>query len=275
MDSSSSPIIRSKLRCHRKLVKPYHVAMTIYDSSTATPRFAGGIPDNGQALFILYQTDPEGTAFLFQQFEGLQGTLCLLLLLATNTTIDGHQRHAEVDTAANHMSVHVNLGLLTFCVLVLRNGFTVTGESACASPENFDAEIGRKVARANAVQHGANIRFLEGSWYAPLGGERFDIVVSNPPYIVAGDPHLLNDGLPFEPREALTDGVLGGNGMACIRELIDGAPSHLSHGGWILIEHGYDQAVEVRELLQKAGFSGVGSWLDAAAIDRVSGGFLP
>ena len=63
--------------------------------------------------------------------------------------------------------------------------------------------------------------------------------------------------------------------MACIRELIDGAPSHLSPGGWILIEHGYDQAVEVRELLQKAGFSGVGSWLDAAAIDRVSGGFLP
>ena len=131
------------------------------------------------------------------------------------------------------------------------------------------------IARANAVQHGANIRFLEGSWYAPLGGERFDIVVSNPPYIVAGDPHLLNDGLPFEPREALTDGVLGGNGMACIRELIDGAPSHLSPGGWVLIEHGYDQAVEVRELLQKAGFSGVGSWLDAAAIDRVSGGFLP
>ena len=62
-----------------------------------------------------------------------------------------HNRNADVDTAAGQMSVHVNLGLLTFCVLGLRNGFTVTGESACASPENFDAEIGRKIARQNAV----------------------------------------------------------------------------------------------------------------------------
>ena len=62
-----------------------------------------------------------------------------------------HNRNADVDTAAGQMSVHVNLGLLTFCVLGLRNGFTVTGESACASQENFNAEIGRRIARENAV----------------------------------------------------------------------------------------------------------------------------
>ena len=78
----------------------------------------------------------------FTAAHGVEGAMARMEL---------HQRLAEVDTAANHMSVHVNLGLLTFCVLGLRNGFTVTGESACASPENFDAEIGRKIARQNAV----------------------------------------------------------------------------------------------------------------------------
>ncbi len=78
----------------------------------------------------------------FTAAHGVEGAMARMEL---------HQRHAEVDTAANHMSVHVNLGLLTFCVLGLRNGFTVTGESACASPENFNAEIGRRIARENAV----------------------------------------------------------------------------------------------------------------------------
>ena len=131
------------------------------------------------------------------------------------------------------------------------------------------------VARSNAERHSAPVRFFQGDWYAPLGAERFDLIVSNPPYVAANDPHLLNDGLPFEPQQALTDGVAGGNGLACIRTLIAGAARHLTPGGGLLIEHGYDQAVEVRALLKMAGFSGVASWRDAAEIERVSGGFLP
>lgn len=128
------------------------------------------------------------------------------------------------------------------------------------------------VARANAQRHGARVRFREGDWYAPLGDERFDIIVSNPPYVVAGDPHLQQNGLPFEPRHALTDGVAGGDGLACIRRIIDGAFGHLRSGGWLLMEHGYDQAVEVRRLLVDAGFGNVASWTDGAGIERVSGG---
>ncbi|QOQ83683.1 hypothetical protein INP81_07350 [Comamonas thiooxydans] len=79
----------------------------------------------------------------FTAEHGVSGAMAALEL---------HQRHADVDTASGQVSTPANLGLLTFCILVLRNGFTVTGESACASPENFDAEIGRKVARQNAVQ---------------------------------------------------------------------------------------------------------------------------
>lgn len=130
------------------------------------------------------------------------------------------------------------------------------------------------VARANAARHDAPVRFLEGDWYAPLGDERFDLIVSNPPYVAAGDPHLRQNGLPFEPRDALTDGLAGGDGLACIRIIIAGAHRHLSPGGELLIEHGYDQAVQVRELLDAAGFSDVGSWRDGAAIERVSGGRL-
>lgn len=129
------------------------------------------------------------------------------------------------------------------------------------------------VARSNAARHGASIRFLEGDWYAPLGAERFDLIVSNPPYVADGDPHLLLNGLPFEPQQALTDGTR--DGMACLQTLIKGAHLHLLPGGWLLIEHGYDQAVKVRDLLKSAGFAEVGSWCDNAAIERVSGGCLP
>jgi release factor glutamine methyltransferase len=129
------------------------------------------------------------------------------------------------------------------------------------------------VARSNAARHGAQIRFLEGDWYIPLGIERFDLIVSNPPYVAGGDPHLQKNGLPFEPQQALTDGT--SDGLACIKVLIEGAHSHLLPGGWLLIEHGYDQAVKVRELLGAAGFTDVGSWCDSAAIERVSGGCLP
>ena len=131
------------------------------------------------------------------------------------------------------------------------------------------------VARANAQRHAASVRFLEGDWYAPLGGERFDLIVANPPYVADGDPHLARDGLPFEPRSALTDGVAGGDGMACIDAIVAGARDHLLPGGWLLIEHGYDQAVKVRESITAAGFSEVASWRDESSIERVSGGQNP
>lgn len=132
-----------------------------------------------------------------------------------------------------------------------------------------------EVARGNASRHAAQVEFLAGSWYSPLGERCFDMIVSNPPYVQDGDPHLRQNGLPFEPQGALTDGVAGGDGLACIREIVAGAPSHLLPGGWLLIEHGYDQATRVRDLLLARGFSDVASWRDLAGIERVSGARLP
>jgi len=128
------------------------------------------------------------------------------------------------------------------------------------------------VAAANAARLAPAVRLLAGDWYAPLSGERFDLIVSNPPYVVSGDPHLALNGLPFEPQGALTDGVAGGDGLACIRAIVSGAPMHLAAGGWLLIEHGYDQAAGVQTLLRAENFSEVQSWQDLAGIDRVSGG---
>ena len=132
-----------------------------------------------------------------------------------------------------------------------------------------------EVARGNATRHGAGLRCLLGDWLAPLAGERFDLIVSNPPYVAEGDPHLTRDGLPFEPQGALTDGVAGGDGMACIAHLAAHAAVCLVPGGWLCIEHGYDQTVKTRTLLQAAGFSEVASWRDGAGIERVSGGRWP
>lgn len=131
------------------------------------------------------------------------------------------------------------------------------------------------VARSNAARLGATVRFLAGDWFAPLAGECFDLIVSNPPYVAAGDPHLTRDGLPFEPQGALTDGVSGGDGMACIAHLVAHAAAHLTPGGALRIEHGYDQAVKTRTLLLAAGFTEVDSWRDGAGIERVSGGRWP
>ena len=131
------------------------------------------------------------------------------------------------------------------------------------------------VAQANAQRHGAHVRFLAGDWYQPLERERFELIVANPPYVADGDPHLAQDGLPFEPQTALTDGVAGGDGMACIDAIVAGARDHLLPGGWLLIEHGYDQAVKVRESIAAAGFCDVASWRDESSIARVSGGRNP
>lgn len=125
------------------------------------------------------------------------------------------------------------------------------------------------VARGNAVANQARVDFLVSDWYEGISGKRFDLVVSNPPYIAAGDTHLSQGDLRFEPPDALTD---HGDGLGALRHIIDGAQARLDAGGWLLVEHGYDQAAAVRGLLSAAGFASVQSWRDLAGIERASGG---
>ncbi|MDZ7652005.1 MAG: peptide chain release factor N(5)-glutamine methyltransferase [Burkholderiaceae bacterium] len=119
------------------------------------------------------------------------------------------------------------------------------------------------VARANAQALGASLRWVASDWYEALAGH-FDLIVSNPPYVAAGDPHLA--ALACEPIDALTDHA---DGLDCLRRIVAGAPAHLRPGGWLLVEHGYDQGARVRQLLADAGLQGVRTVRDIAGHERV------
>jgi len=111
--------------------------------------------------------------------------------------------------------------------------------------------------------------FAAPGW--PLGGERFDLVLSNPPYVAEADAHLSQGDLRFEPRAAL---VAGADGLDAIRTIVRAASAHLNPGGWLLLEHGLEQDSAVRDLLAQAGLEGATSWPDLAGIARVTGGRL-
>lgn len=129
------------------------------------------------------------------------------------------------------------------------------------------------VAADNARRHElANVRFQQGSWHAALGQERFDLISTNPPYIAADDPHLAQGDLRFEPASALASGA---DGLDDIRVIVAGAPAHLIAGGWLLIEHGWDQGPAIRALLEPAGFVEVSTAVDLEHRDRVTLGRLP
>jgi release factor glutamine methyltransferase len=129
------------------------------------------------------------------------------------------------------------------------------------------------VARRNAANHQARVRFLRSDWFSALdandANDSFELIASNPPYIAAGDEHLSQGDLRFEPTGALTDHA---DGLSALRVIVDGSPRHLVPGGWLLMEHGYDQAASVRALLEAGGYTEVQSWRDLAGIERVSGG---
>ena len=126
------------------------------------------------------------------------------------------------------------------------------------------------LARRNAAAHAVALQFVQSNWFEQIEG-KFDLIISNPPYIAASDPHLMQGDLRFEPRAALTDEA---NGMMHISTIVDGAVRHLKPGGWLLVEHGYDQSAAIRALLQKSGWQQVQSWKDLAGIERVSGAVL-
>jgi release factor glutamine methyltransferase len=149
------------------------------------------------------------------------------------------------------------------------------------------------VARSNAVALGlARVEFVEGSWLEPLGGRKFDLIVSNPPYIGADEPEMASPALRFEPRGALTpDAHAPGAAaslatspagprtaasraaaLASLRAIVHSAPPHLEHGGWLLLEHGSTQAAEVARELVGRGFSHVRSHRDLAGHERMTEG---
>src|SRR4051794_14013851 len=128
------------------------------------------------------------------------------------------------------------------------------------------------VAARNVALHAAyNVELRAGSWFKPVAGLRFDLIVSNPPYVAEDDPHLREGDLRFEPQVAL---IAGSNGLTALNIIIAGAPRHLKSGGWLLVEHGYDQSDAVANLLRAGEFGEVLVRDDLAGISRVAAGRL-
>jgi release factor glutamine methyltransferase len=124
------------------------------------------------------------------------------------------------------------------------------------------------VARENAERLAARVKFVESDWFSNVEGE-FDLIVGNPPYVAEGDPHLTQGDLRFEPMTAL---ACGADGLSAIRRILADARHHLAPGGWLFLEHGYDQAEPMRQLLESAGFQSIEQHRDLAGIVRITGG---
>lgn len=183
--------------------------------------------------------------------------------------LPAHQSHARV------LDLGTGSGAIAVALAHSRPDLFVTAVDVSATA--------LAVASANANQHvnrqakAHPITLLQGNWYAALdrarsnrsGEQGFHLIVSNPPYIASSDPHLSDGDLRFEPPNALTD---GNDGLSALRTIVRGAPFHLQPGGWLLMEHGYDQAESVRALLSENDFTNVESWRDLAGTERVTGG---
>ncbi len=162
----------------------------------------------------------------------------------------------------------LDLGAGSGCI-----GITIAAERPQVQVTLVDAsEAALEIARANAAQWAsANSTLLFSDWYSAVAAEHYHLIVANPPYVAEGDAHLQQGDLRFEPLSALAPGV---DGLSDLHRIIAQAPQHLRTGGWLLLEHGFDQAVACAWLLEAAGFEDVFNAPDLAGIPRVSGGRL-
>ena len=204
---------------------------------------------------------------------GRQGFWSLDLDVASHTLIPRPDTELLVETALallpatplQVLDLGTGTGAIALALACERPAWQVTGVDRV--PEAV------ALAQGNGIRlQMANARFAESCWFSALAGQRFQLIVSNPPYIAAADPHLSQGDVRFEPSSALVAGI---DGLDDIRLIIELAPEHLLAGGWLLLEHGFDQAEAVRELLVQRGFATVESRRDLGGHQRISLGQWP
>lgn len=200
-----------------------------------------------------------------REFYGLQLTLTPAVLIPrpdTETLVEAALARIPTDTPCRVLDLGTGSGAIAIALAVHRP------LAAVVAVERSEQALA--VARGNAqALHAGNLRLLQSDWFAALGGETFDCIVSNPPYIEENDAHLTQGDLRFEPVSALASGA---DGLDDIRRIVADAPHYLNRDGWLLLEHGYDQAERVAQLLHGAGFGEIGHAADLAGIRRVTYG---
>ena len=204
---------------------------------------------------------------------GRQGFWSLDLDVASHTLIPRPDTELLVETALallpatplQVLDLGTGTGAIALALACERPAWQVTGVDRVPEAVALAQGNGTRLQLANA-------RFAESCWFSALAGQRFQLIVSNPPYIAAADPHLSQGDVRFEPSSALVAGI---DGLDDIRLIIEQAPAHLLAGGWLLLEHGFEQAEAVRELLSRRGFTAVDSRRDLGGHQRISVGQWP
>lgn len=204
---------------------------------------------------------------------GRQGFWSLELEVAPHTLIPRPDTELLVEAAlqllpaspARVLDLGTGTGAIALALAAERPAWQVTGVDRVVEAI--------ALAQRNAARLGlANSNFVQSHWFSELAGQRFQLIVSNPPYIPSGDPHLQQGDVRFEPGSAL---ISGADGLDDIRQIVSQAPDFLELGGWLLLEHGYCQAAQVRALLSEGGFVDVESRQDYGGHLRISLGRLP
>jgi release factor glutamine methyltransferase len=214
--------------------------------------------------------DGEPVAYLTgrREFHGIELEVTPDVLIPrpeTETLVDAALALLPADTPLRVLDLGTGSGAIALAIARARPHAAVLGV------DQSDAAIA--VARANAQRLAiGNARFARSDWFGALADLRFDVIAANPPYIAAGDPHLLEGDLRFEPRAALTP---GGDGLDALRAVVASAPAHLVPGGMLLVEHGHDQAEAVRALFVDAGARDMRRHRDLAGHWRVAEGRWP
>ncbi|MFV0889049.1 peptide chain release factor N(5)-glutamine methyltransferase [Metapseudomonas otitidis] len=263
LPDSPSPRLDAELLLAAALGKPRSFLHTWPE------RVVSGEAAERYASYLERRRQGEPVAYIL----GHQGFWSLDLEVAPHTLIPRPDTELLVETAlalvtlpqARVLDLGTGTGAIALALACERLGWQVTGVD----------RIGEAVALAerNRERLGlGNAAFRESHWFSALGAERYDLIVSNPPYIAAQDPHLAQGDVRFEPSSAL---VAGADGLDDIRLIVSQAPTHLNAGGWLLLEHGYDQAAAVRELLAREGFEAVESRRDLGGHERISLGRRP
>ncbi|HVK53499.1 MAG TPA: peptide chain release factor N(5)-glutamine methyltransferase [Burkholderiales bacterium] len=211
----------------------------------------------------------EPVAYLIsvREFYGLEFLVTPDVLIPrpeTELLVDLALQRIPVDYPRHVLDLGVGSGAIAIGVAANRPLAKITATDISATA--------LQVAQQNAerlipFENRANIAFIKSDWYSNLGDTLFDVILTNPPYVAENDPHMQQGDLRFEPANALTP---GGDGLDAFRAIIGQAPIHLHSNGWLLCEHGYDQAKAVRALLITAGFQSVVSHKDLSGIPRTT-----